>query len=117
MLMYENFDELFKAIIKKTKNMTMFQTDCFLHSIYKEYKYMIDLKGYDEDTFFSLVHFKDVKLADDSHVKRLMNDGEAILEKYNRGVLYGTNADGIRYYNHFKRDNEGFWNFHYYEEK
>lgn len=115
--MYENFDELFKAIIKKTRNMTMFQTDCFLHSIYKEYRYMIGLKGYDEDTFFSLVHFKDVKLADDNHVKRLMNDGEAILEKYNRGLLYGTKVDGVRYYNHFKRDNEGFWNFHYYEEK
>lgn len=115
--MYNDFDELFKSIVKKTKNMTMFQIDCFLHGIYKEYKYMIGIKGYDEDMFFSLVHFKDVKLADDEHVKRSKLDKEGILEKYNKGVLYGTNENGVRYYNHFKRDNDGFWNFSWYEEK
>lgn len=70
--MYENFDELFESVVKKTKKMTMFQRDCFLHSVYKEYKYMIGLKGYDEDTFFSLVYYNDTKLVDDNHVKRLM---------------------------------------------
>lgn len=115
--MYENFDELLESVVKKTKKMTMFQRDCFLHGVYKEYRYMIGLKGYDEDTFLSLVYYNDTKLADDNHVKRLMLDSEAILEKYNKGVLYGTNDDGVRYFNHFKRDNEGHWYFSWYEEK
>lgn len=115
--MYNNFDGLFRMAVKKTSNMTLFQTDCFLHGIYKEYKYMIGIKGYDEKTFFSLVYYHDTKLKDDSHVKRLLLSSEGIVEKYNRGYIYGTNADGVKYYNHFKRDNDGFWNFSYYEEE
>lgn len=112
--MIANFDDVFKFAIKATAKMTMFQCDSKLYDIYQEYKCYIK---YDMDTFFSLIHHRDNKLADDSHVKRLLLDREHILEKYNRGCLWGTNEDGVRYYNYFKRDNEGFWNFWYYEEK
>lgn len=110
--MYNNFDELFKWTSKQTAKMSMFQTDCFLHGVYNEYKHLIK---YDEDTFFALHYYKDAKFAESEHM-RLKLDNEFILEKYNKATLYGKLPDGRRYYNYFKRSNDGIWYFSYYKE-